>query len=361
MPIGLGVFLIVMISYRLANSGDNEQLLELTRSSAMSGLISLRIDRNPDFFELLKYRGESKVFVATENNTIVGCICVSKEEVYVREKKQILYYVCDLKVSLSHRNRGIGMQLTNEITEYLAIKNADLVFSNVSKGNMKPYSLFKNCPGRPDLINIGHFKVFQFIGAKSIKPNIKYKIETTCLNDDLVFFFNDFYSKYQLGEVITKEKLEKTQILTVYDNDKMVAAMCVVDTMNAKQNVVVKLPWYLRYVLGFINNLGGILSISKMPREKEPIKMLYIKYLAVPTYNKEIIRLLLEQAKNCAYDKSYSFVSIGLHEKDPIIKSFHGLFKITFYSVGMLVSLKNNEKLIDEILKGVPFKDYSIV
>ena len=126
-----------MIDYRLATEKDNKQLLNLTSSTPMSGIISLRIDRNPNFFELLRIRGESKVFVASENKIIIGCVCVSKEQTYVKEKIRRLYYVCDLKVDHLYRNKGIGMQLTNEVTKYLATEKADLVFlckpSSVSK------------------------------------------------------------------------------------------------------------------------------------------------------------------------------------------------------------------------------------
>ena len=65
-----------MIHYRLANFEDNRQLIELTSSSGMTGEISLRIDRKPDFFGLLNMRGESKVFVAVDHETIIGSICV---------------------------------------------------------------------------------------------------------------------------------------------------------------------------------------------------------------------------------------------------------------------------------------------
>ena len=80
-----------MIYYRLATIEDNQQLLDLTSSTGMSGKISLRIDRNPDFFELLKFRGESRVIVATDNNTIVGSICLSLEQTYIGRKVYPLF------------------------------------------------------------------------------------------------------------------------------------------------------------------------------------------------------------------------------------------------------------------------------
>ena len=66
-----------MIEYRLANKSDNIKLLELTSSVSMDGDISLRIDRNPDFFKILELRGESLVVIAEENQKIIGAVCSS--------------------------------------------------------------------------------------------------------------------------------------------------------------------------------------------------------------------------------------------------------------------------------------------
>ena len=86
-----------MIQYRIATNDDNQQLIELTSASGMMGEISLRIDRKPDFFKLLNMRGESKVFVALEGDTIIGSICVSQQEVYVGGQITPLQYFADFK------------------------------------------------------------------------------------------------------------------------------------------------------------------------------------------------------------------------------------------------------------------------
>ena len=62
------------IEIRQASEADNEGLLKLTRITPMAGAISLRIDREPDFFALLRLRGRNKVFVATRGQEVVGCI-----------------------------------------------------------------------------------------------------------------------------------------------------------------------------------------------------------------------------------------------------------------------------------------------
>ncbi len=133
------------------------------------------------------------------------------------------------------------------------------------------------------------------------------------------------------------------------------------DTMNVKQNVVTKISWKMKYLLKVVNSFNWVSGISKMPSINEPVRMMYIKYLAVNNAEKQLTKLLINYARNIVYERSYSFVSIGLHEKDPLNTCFSGLLKLTFNSVGMLLSIKDNRSLIEKVKQGVPFEDYSLV
>lgn len=350
-----------MITYRLATTKDNQQLIDLTAASAMAGEIALRIDRQPDFFRLLDMRGESKVFVALEGDTIIGCVCVSLQRVYVGGQIFPIQYVGDFKVAESFRNKGIGLQLCDDLANYVTSIGADLAFLNVSKGNTKPFSFFKNRPNIPDFENIGIFNIHQFIGKKRKRVHPQYKIEPTPVTDELIKFLNTHYSKYELGSVITKEKLKDADVFTIQNKKNISAAMCLMDTMDVKQNVVIRLSWKMKYMVKVMNFFNRISGNSKMPLINEPVRMMYIKYLAVDNHEKHLVKLLINYARNIVYEKSYSFVSIGLHEKDLLNNCFSGLRKITVSSVGMLLTIKDNKSLIEKVKQGVPWEDYSLV
>lgn len=350
-----------MINYRLATFEDNSQLLDLTSSTGMSGEMALRIDRNPNFFQLNNLRGRTNVYVATENDLIVGSICVSDQKVFIGGQEYSLNYISDFKVAKTHRNRGIGLQLTNEVVKYLETQNADFAFLNVSKGNDRPFVFFSERSHYPDFVNIGVFKIFQFLGSNSNIPNSKFKIEPTKANDEIIAFLNNYYSKHELTSIITREKLEESTLYSVREGEHLIAIMSIIDTMKMKQNVVLKMSWYLKFIVALLNRISIIMGLSKLPKENETVKMLYIKYLAVPDYNITLISTLIAHAKRLAYDKSYSFVSLGLHEKDPLIKKLPRFIRFTFYSVGMLVSMKDSKDLMGKVKNGIPFKDYSIV
>ncbi len=349
-----------MIQYRLATNDDNQQLIELTASSGMDGIIALRIDRNPDFFGLLNLRGDSKVFIALEYDRIIGCLCVSAQQVYVGGQIVPFQHIADLKVEKAFRNKGVGLQLCNELAEYLLSIDADLAFLNVAKGNKKPLSFFKNRPNIPDYDDIGEFNIYQFIGKKRKPFHPQFVVEPSYVDDELITFLNKHYSKYELGSVITDEKLRGADIFVVRLQKETIAAICIMDTMHLKQNVVTNLSWKLKYILKFLNAASEILGISKMPLINEPVRMINIKYLAVNNCEKSLVKLLINYARNIAYEKSYSFVSFGLHRKDSLISCFSGLTKLTFNAVGMLISIKDNRTLIEQVKQGVPFEDYSL-
>ena len=350
-----------MIQYRLATYDDNEQLIQLTSASGMAGDISLRIDRKPDFFKLLNMRGESKVFVAVDENMIVGSICVSREDVYVDGQIYPLQYFADFKISEPYRNKTIGYRLCKELENYVLEIGADLAFVNYAKGNTKPTRFFFNRQNTPDFENIGIFNIHQFIGRRRTAFHPQYKIEPSQISEELMKFLNVHYSKFELGSVVTNEKLEGSTVFTVQENGEIIAALCLQDTMDVKQNVVTAVSWKMKYLLKILTLLNGILGLSKMPKMNEPVSMIYIKYLAVNNNEKQLVRLLIDHARNIAFEKSYSFVSIGVHEKDPLNNCLSGLFKMTFNSVGMVLSLKNNKELIEKVKNGIPFADYSVV
>ncbi|WP_375323586.1 GNAT family N-acetyltransferase [Flagellimonas sp. GZD32] len=350
-----------MINYRLATLKDNEQLLYLTRSTGMSGNMGLRIDRFPNFFDLTSLRGKTHVFVAEEDDEIVGCISVSDQLFYVENEKHPLYYISDFRVAKNHRKKGIGLQLTNEVVKYLDKNKADFAFLNVSKGNKRPFVFFSNRGDYPDFENIGTFETYEFVGSKRQKSVKGLSIEVVEESAELIDFFNAFYSKHQLARVISAEELKNTKLVVVRKANNIVGAMALVDTMGMKQNVLLKIPVHLKVGVFIINGLAKLMGWSALPKEFEPVKMLYIRYLAVPDYNKQIISLLISNAKKQAYQKGYSFVSIGFHQRDPIIKKLPKVLKFTFYSVGMLVSMKRSDHLMQKIRNGVPYIDYSII
>lgn len=346
--------------YREAIPEDDRSLLGLTSSAVMPGIIKLMTSRQPSFFNLVRQRGVSKVIVAEEDNELIGSICISQEIVFIDKKPCKLFYISDFRVNHSQRNKGIGLQLTNEAVCCLEKQDADFAFLNVSKGNKRPFVFFSDRKKFPDFENIGIFNIYQFLGAKK-GANNDFQVLETSADQKIIDFLNEYHSNFQLAPVLDYDQLENTSIYTIEENNDLLAVMCIGDYNDCKQHIVISLPWYLQLSIIVMNLFRTISGTNLLPTTNQPIKMLHIKYLAVKRRDKRLIKSLIRRAQNEVQLKSYSFVSLGLHEKDPLIEKLPKFFKMTFHSVGMLVTMKNTQKLMNVVKQGIPYKDFSTV
>src|ERR1700756_4583919 len=93
------------IAIRPATDADNDALLRLTRATPMGGRIALRIDREPDFFALLRARGATVVYVATHDEEVIGCLSAAIHSSYVRGTLERIAHVGDMKVHPNFRGQ----------------------------------------------------------------------------------------------------------------------------------------------------------------------------------------------------------------------------------------------------------------
>jgi hypothetical protein len=324
----------------------------------MDGRIGLRTERNPDFFSLLNERGENTTFVAEKDNEIIGCYSVSKSKVLINTKQVDIHYVSDLKIDNRHRGGLAAYRLVHKMKEYLIECDADLVMCVVAKGNdkMNPF-LLTGRTGIPGSQSMGYFNIFQLLPSKKLQKMNAYQVEESKMTEEHIKLFNSFQERYQLGKIITPYVAGDTeQVLTIRKSNEIVASLSLADTSSIKQNIVFKVSSPLKYLLYFSKAFG-----FSVPQIGESIRMLYINNFFFRIGHEDAFETLLHYAKNLTHKKNYHFVSIGIHSKDPINIIMNRFRKFTFYSQGYITSLKNNQNLIDDIINGIPFEDYSLV
>ena len=81
-----------------ATERDNRELLELCRLSPMDGIIAMYMEREPDFFNLVKRRGKGKVFAVSDGTTTTGCISVTFNDHYILGSPVRVGYLADLRI-----------------------------------------------------------------------------------------------------------------------------------------------------------------------------------------------------------------------------------------------------------------------
>jgi hypothetical protein len=350
-----------MIQLREAVSTDNAGLLNLTSLLPMEGRISIRIDRNPDFFKLLNVRGPGKVFIAEREGYIIGCFSVSVMDILVNGIPDKVYYLADLKIHPSCVGTTLTSRLLFVMSNYLRNIGADLLFSTAALGNEKVLSLFSGRIGLPKFQGIGTFKVYQIIPLIKKAALKTYRIEELLLNDEILEIYSCFSKRYSYSPALNKTNLQGNRHLVASQKDEIVASISLIDMGESKQNVLIRLPPTLNILVSLLKKLNKLFNVLNLPAYGEPIKIMYIKAFAYREGHAEALDLLITHARKLCFKDKYCFLSVGIHDKDPSASFFRRYLHFTFNSLGYISSLKNDNDKVRNITWGIVYEDYSLI
>jgi len=350
-----------MVRIREATRSDNEGLLSLTSMTPMGGTISIRIDRHPDFFRLLDRRGRSHVLVAEEDGRIIGCVSVARVSVHVDGRCESVHYLGDLKTHPQHRGTGLAVRLLKSMHRDLLEADADLVMCTAAYGNKNVLPFFDGRAGLPKAVALGTFNVYQILPSPR-RPRMRaYDIQEEPDHPDLCRLYNDHFRRYQFGPVFQPSSLHMSRHWVARSGGAIRAALSLVDIGDAKQNVLIRLPFGLGIFVSFLRPLRHLFPIANIPEKNHPIRILYIKAWACHEDQDKALDLLIQTARNVSLKENFHFLAIGVHEKDPLGKRLTKYTKFTFKSMGFVVSLKRSHDDILRLRQGVPYEDYSLV
>ena len=357
------------IVIREASAEDNAGLLALTDATPMLGTVSLRIDRGPDFFRLLKVRGKTKVFVATHRDRIIGCISATVRLAFVTGVPQRIGYIGDVKVHPTFAGSRVVLRLISATREYLVQRNVDLLFAVIAAGNRHALSLMEGRLRTPVWRPIGSFRVYELLPSPVSRRSRLYEIGEAHSNEHefIANFVNRFNRDYEFGPVVAEPWRDadasnadmSTKTLVARISGRIVACLTTFDTSDVKSNVVVGLPLALKAVLAALYPVRLILPHFRVPSIGEPLRLLYLRHLAHEGHE-SALRALVQRARYEAYRGRYSFAVLGLHERDPLDVIVRGLPKFVFVSHAFATSLMKRQDL-ERIAAGIPMEDYSLV
>jgi hypothetical protein len=335
---------------------DSPSLIALTALTPMQGTISLRIDRKPDFFRLLKERGEAIVLVAEdESKNIVGSFSAAKQSFFLDDDVIPVYYLGDLKVHPTHTRSLLAYKLVKEMHRQLLQAGADLLVCTAAEGNASVFPFFDGRAGIPPFRRVNTFHVYQMLPRKG---NIAGLI--TSAKEDLQAFFQTFYRRFHFHPCMHISEDEKR--LVVKNEQVILAAITLYDPSNMKQNVVMDYPFSLQLTLGLLRRLKKILPLPPLPAKGQALRLLYVRQFGFLPKAKEAFLQLLQDARAYAFQHQYHFLTVAVDERDlELRKLVAPLSRLSFRSVSLATSLSNNQALLQDVCSGIAYEDYSLV
>jgi GNAT superfamily N-acetyltransferase len=340
---------------------DNDGLLMLTSMTPMDGEISIRSDRYPDFFRLLDLRGNNRVLVAEDEGRIVGCVSAARLEVYVDAQPESVDYLGDLKMHPDYQRTGLAVRLLKAMHLRLAAAGADLVVSTAAYGNTNIRPFFDGRAGLPSARALGIFRVYQILPSRRLRMSRSYSVREESECPDMYRLYDDHFRRYQFGSVFRPGSLQGARHMVARSGSDIQAALSLVDVGQARQNVLIRLPFFLGTLASCFRFAHRIIPMANLPYKNEPIRTFYIKALACRDGHDDALDVLIQKARNLAFEDEYHFLAIGVHEKDPMKQRLAKYPKFSFKSLGFVVGLKRSKDELCRLGQGVPYEDYSLV
>lgn len=371
-PVSVPAALRQRIEIREAAEADNEALLALTRSTPMAGSISLRIDRDPDFFALLRLRGEGKVFVAVQGCEVIGCISAAMRTAYISGAPETVAYVGDMKVHPRFAGTRIALRLIQALEAHLRSISIDLCFSVVADGNHRAMPLFEGRLGIPRWAHLGRFLVEELIPSPFTGRSRQHCIETAEAADlpAIIMLLNRFHRSRQFAPQLSQDDLARTlsarreeafsKIFVARSGGSIVATLGLHDTREAKRNVLLDASAPRRCALALVRVLAAPLPGFSAPRIGEPLRVLYMRFVGCAEGHWQALQALVAMARAEAFRRRSTFLVIGLHERDPLRSLIRGIPRFTFSSLALATSLTRPQRL-ESLATGIPFEDYALV
>jgi GNAT superfamily N-acetyltransferase len=357
---------------REAVEGDNETLLALTRSTPMAGSISLRIDRDPDFFALLRLRGEGKVYVAVRGREVIGCISAALRTAYVSGVPETVAYVGDMKVHPCFSGTRIALRLIQTLEAHLRSVGIDLCFSVVADGNQRVMPLFEGRLGIPRWASLGRFLVDELIPSPFLGRSRQHCMESAEAADlpAITMLLDRFQRSRQFAPQLSKDDLARmlsgqreepfSKILVARNRGSIVATVSLHDTREVKRNVLIDASASLRCALALLRIAAAPLPGFRVPRIGEPLRVLYARFVACEEGHGQALQALVAMARAEAFRRRFTFLVIGLHERDPLRSLVRGIPRFTFSSLALATSLTRPDRL-ESLATGIPFEDFALV
>jgi acetyltransferase (GNAT) family protein len=360
------------IEIRPAGEADNPGLLALTRITPMAGTISLRIDRDPDFFALLRLRGRSKVFVAARGPEVIGCLSAALRTAYLAGAPETIAYVGDMKVHPSFSGSLVAVRLVQALAADLRRAGVDLGFAVAADGNHRVLPLLAGRVGTPRWVPLGRFLVNGLVPSPFQGSSKGYTIDTAQAADlpAIAALLDRFHRARQFAPQLQEDEIAEIlsaaleqpfpRTFVARRGQCVVATLTLCDTGAVKRNVLLSAPGSLRLALALLGVATRPFPGFPLPRMGQALRLLSVRYAACEDQDRAALEALLALARTQAFRHRFTFLMLGLHERDPLRSLVRGIPRFTFSSQAFATSLGDVAGL-EKRIAGIPFEDYALV
>lgn len=342
---------------RLAQEGDNEQLLRLTRECPVLGPICFYQERAPRFFTFNEIQGDSyRVYVVERGREIIGSVSCVLRWVYLNGLETPIWYVGDLKITPKMRGKGVLREFITQASKQLWERDpeTELGFSLIVKTNPASRVLTATRPYLPHFMPLGTIRNYAVHLLFPKRERSCYEITHATGKDceAITDLMQRVYVQKQFAPVIEPvdfwKKAEQTPGLglrhfyVARKQGRLLGVAAVWDQQSFKKIKILSFSPRVGLSRIFYNLLTRILGSPPIPPPGSFLPYFYITHVAVDGDDPEVLRALLTRIHNEHLHSPYLFYTVGLPVGDPLENSMRGFYYHTFDALAFAIIPKTS-------------------
>ncbi len=331
------------VQVRDAVADDDAALRAIAAACPMEGDISLRITRDPDFFQLNQLEGSQwRVGVAEVDGRVVGCAMGAERIAYLHGVEQRTLYAGDLKVLPTMRGTGVADALIRWVmATLLDMGGSDVpILLTVLAGNR---AMERRTSGRGTTPGVAHFATMRAFSVPLLFPRafkengLRVSIATSRDIEEMVELWSRVAPGRQLAPVLTAATFEhwiarapglgiSSYRLARDASGRLAGFMAWWDQVTFKQSHVLRYSRRLRVARALLNGAASVTRGTPLPDAGELLRYCTALNVCVPGEAPEVLRALVRSSYAELRDAGYAFATIGLDVRDPLCAALDGLF-----------------------------------
>jgi hypothetical protein len=328
---------------RDATPADNQQLVALAAACPMTGEVTIRIDREPDFFALNRLEGERwRVGLGERNGSVVGCIAISERRSFANGSVTRIGYVGDLKVHPSHRDTRVADALSHYAQRACSDLPTDApVMITVLGGNRAMERRLAGPRGVPAFNRLATIRTHSIpiLWRRAINDSDSIRISPAEWSDleEMITRWARVGPSRQLAPVLTAEGLAKwireapgldisSYRLARAPGGRLLGFFALWDQRPFKQLTVIGYSKRMKAARSAFNMLAPMTGAERMPRPGLALNCVSVAHVCVPGCRPDVLRALIVSAYNELRGSGCSFLNLGLDVRDPLTAAMRALF-----------------------------------
>jgi len=331
------------MNIREATLEENSQLQGLQAKCPQGRTIIVSIVNTPDFFARAKAYRFSKIFIATEDNRIIGSAACATRNGMINGTLQRIGYEFQYFTSPDYRGKGVARQLHKQIEEVLFKQEVALSYLLVMEGNFPAEKLFEGLGFKlhRSLVMTGLpiFKGMDVPLRRNIRRMVWEDLET------VAGLMNQTWQGYDFYEPTTTQRLrefiEKTpgigleNLWVLEKGSEILACLGYCDWSQIMRITLEAISLKMKWFGVFLDGLRIFRPMPKGPKPGDTLKQWMLTPIAFK--DPEYVAPLLRHLNNQALLKDIVQIFSVFERGDTLLKKMKGFVRI---NTGMSLYVK---------------------